>query len=620
MNAFLEILAFGFRGRIVRRLKNLRQPRQILAFVVGLAYMAYFVLRPFLFGGGRGGRGFPGGLAAAMPRIGEYLPAIQLALALVLAVIAVATWIGASSSPAFRFSEAEIHLLLPAPLTRRQILDFALLKQQAGILVGALVLLVFTALRWSRSPGVVLPRFFCYWGFLTLLDLHMKGVSLSKARLAELPAAVALRRRALAAGLATAWCAAVAWGLWAAWRAARAGGSWAAGELREAVLGFAGAARGGLAGIALAPFLWLAAPLAAAGAARIWGGLFLLAVLAVHYEWVVRSSARFEEAALARARRRVARGWRRGHWEHQSRLARARSPFQLEAARVPELAVTWKNLILRGRMPLARLARLTLLGLAGLAAALAGAGALGAPAAVDGGIAGTGLLLIVLMPLVAGNFLRNDLHVDFQHLETLRAWPIAGWRLIAAEILAPATALLWVELAAAGAVAAAALAAAVTGGDAGRRAVLEVVPHQLLGGASYAAALAAVLAGMVGLGLAVGLFSIALQNLAILLFPGWVPLGYATRRGTSVFGQNLIVGLGRLLGLALGAIVPFLAAALVFALLNVLLGLRFTVWELPLLALAAALPFLLEVYLMVRFAGAIWDRLDPSQELLDPAG
>ncbi len=598
-------------------MKRLRDPRQALAFLAGIAYLGFFVLRPFLLGtvGVRApGAYSPLGMAGS----GELAAVVQVVVAVALAVIALVTWITASSRPAFRFSEAEIHLLLPAPLTRRQILGYALLKQQAGILVGTLILFVFTALRGARSPAAALPRLFAYWGFLTLLDLHIKGVSLWKARQAELPAAAAGRRLALALLVGVAWSGAIAFGLWRAWHAVQAGSAWAASDVRGVIVDVAQAAHGGLAGVALAPFLWLAAPIAGTGAARAGGGLFLILLLALHYEWVMRSSARFEEAALARARRRVRRGWRRGNWEGLSRLARSRSPFRLEAARAPELAITWKNLLLRGRTPLRRGAAYTLLALAGLAAALAVAALLGVPPVVHGMVAGIGFGLMLVMPLVAGNFLRNDLHVDFQHLATLRAWPISGWRLVAAEILAPATALLWIELAAAGLVVATALGAAV-GGAGARHAVLGPLPKALLGGSPFAVALAAALPSLAIVSLAIGLFSIALQNLAILLFPGWVPLGYAIPRGTAMFGQNLVVGLGRLIGLALGAIVPLLAGGLLYLLLNVVLGLRLAPWELPLLALAVALPFLVEVFLMVRAAGAIWDRLDPSQEILDPA-
>jgi len=616
MRALLDILVLGFRGRIVRRAKRLRDPRQVLALLAGGAYFAFFVLRPFLFGYGRGRHGRD--MASAFTGLGDYAPAVQLAIALGLALVAVTTWITASSKPSFRLNEAEIHILMPAPLTRRQILQFALLKQQMGILVGAFVLIVFTALRSSGSPSVVLPRFVSYWGFLTLLDLHIKGVSLWKARLLELPAAAARLRRGAALVAGAAWCAGIALGLWLAWQAADMARSLSAGQAREAALAFAAAARGGLAGWLLTPLLWIAAMVAGSGAARLWGGLFLVALLAVHYEWVVRSSASFEEAALARAQRQVARGRRRPRWDGLSRPARQRAPFRLEAARVPELAITWKNLLLRGRTPLAVLARRTLLALAILTIVLMGIVALGLPTVALGVLAGFAFLALGLMPLLAGNFLRNDLHVDFLHLETLRAWPLAGWRLIAAEVLAPAASLLWIELTIAGVIAAVALASGVAGGPGELRGVMDALPPRLTGGAPFGLALAVVLASAVGLGMAVGLFSIALQNLGILLFPGWVPLGFKVQRGTAMFGQNLVVGVGRLIGLALGAIPSVLLAGLVFALLNLLLSVPFTVWELPLLALAAALPFLAEVYFMLRTAGAIWDRLDPSQELLDP--
>ncbi len=620
MRALIDILLLGFRGRIVRRVKRLRDPRQILAAVAGLAYMGYFFLRPFLFGAGLGRRGMPRGMAWGFAGMGEYAAAIQLAIALGLATVVVLTWIFTSPRPAFRLSEAEIHLLFPAPVTRRQILNFALIKQQAGILFGACILLVFNVVRGGVAGGLPLPRFLCYWGFLTLLDLHIKGVSLAKARWTEIPAAAAARQRVIAAAIGTAWVAAVAWGVSSAWRLAHVGASLAAGEIRGTLLAFVHAVLGGLAGTALTPFLWLGAPLARAGAARLGGSLFLVAMVALHYEWVVRSSARFEDAALDRARRRAARGRRRRSWESLSRSKRTRAPFRLEAARVPELAITWKNIILRSRIPLALLARRTLLGLAALAVAYGALTAFGLPGAVGAGIAGVTFVVMGIVPLLAGSILRNDLHVDFQHLETLRAWPISGWRLVAAEILAPATALAWLELTGAGIIAAVAVATKATGGASDLHAVLTALPARLLGGAGLGVALAAVLTGTLLLGLSIGLFSITLQNLGVLLFPGWVPLGYSVPRGTSMLGQNLVVSFGRLIGLALGSIVPFLGAGLVFLVLNVLLSLRLAAWELPLLAAAAALPYLLETYLMLRAAGAIWDRLDPSRELLEPVG
>ena len=48
------------------------------------------------------------------------------------------------------------------------------------------------------------------------------------------------------------------------------------------------------------------------------------------------------------------------------------------------------------------------------------------------------------------------------------------------------------------------------------------------------------------------------------------------------------------------------------------LGLAPAPWQPPLLALLSALPLLAETVLLVRAGGALWDRLDPSQELLAP--
>jgi hypothetical protein len=608
VRALLEILVLGWRGGMVRRVKRLRDPRQILALIAGIAYFAFFALRPLLMGFGRSGRGLQRGLPGGLGT-GEYAPALQLAIAFGLAVVVANTWIFTSSRPAFSLSEAEIHLLLPAPLTRRRILQFALLKRQAGILFGSLVFALLTALRWSGSPAVLLPRLVGYWGFLTLLDLHLKGVSLWKARLLELPPPAARRRRALAILVGAAWCAAVLLGLWLAWQRDGAGRSWSVDDLPASVLSFVHAVRTGIAGWSLAPFLWLAAAVAGAGLVRLGGVLFLLALLAAHYQWIVRSSARFEEAALERARRQAERGARRHGGASHRQTGRERSPFRLEAAPAAELAITWKNLLLRGRMPLVRLARLTLLGLAALALAAFAMSLAGAPSELYVAFAFFGLVLLAILSLMAGLFLRHDLRADFLHLEILRAWPVAGWRLVAAEVLAPVVTLLWLQLVTAGAVAVMATAGAAAG----------EMQRLLEGGAPRVVALAASLVAAVVLGAAIGTLSLSLQNLGVLLFPGWVPLGFRRSRGTALIGQNMLVGVGHLLAMLLAAIPPLLVAALVFALLNLLLGLRFTVWEVPLLAIAAAVPFLVEAFLVIRFAGAIWDRLDPSRELLDPA-
>jgi ABC-2 type transport system permease protein len=595
--ALFELLLRGLRGRLVRRLRLLRQPRYLVASLAGLAYMLFFVGRNFLIWG-RGSRR-PGIEVAGL---GDRAPLVLLGAALALALVTTLGWLLTSSRPALRLNEAEINLLLPAPLPRRKVLEFALWKQQVGVLFGALL---FSLFRGFGAPGTRLPRLFATWALFALVGLHLKGVSLWKARLRELPPAAARWRIGLALLLAAAWWTAVGAGLLHFFAAARI--DWQAGDAINNLDRLQAAARAGFLGWLLAPFAWLCGPLL--GLDRLRGALFACALLAAHYEWVVRSRARFEDATVARARRQLERGMKRSAFAKLSARSRQREPFHLAPTGSAEMAIYWKNLLLRGRMPLARTTGLLL----GLGAAVAALGAaLHAPEAFTGMVMFIGLMLMLPIAPLAGIVLRNDLRVDLLHIDVLRPWPVAGWRLVAAELLAPATTALQVMLTGAGLVLGGAAAAWLAGGSA--------VPDFLrritapVGGAWPG--LLAVLTGLLVVGLPIALLSIAIQNLAALFLPGWVGLGLERQRGAALTGQRILVLLGHVLSLALGLVPPLLAAGAAL-LLQRLLGLPWSPWELPLLALLAAALVLAEVGVLVRLGGALWDRLDPARELLE---
>jgi hypothetical protein len=118
------------------------------------------------------------------------------------------------------------------------------------------------------------------------------------------------------------------------------------------------------------------------------------------------------------------------------------------------------------------------------------------------------------------------------------------------------------------------------------------------------------------IGISISLLSIAFQNLAILMLPAWLGTANLGRRGAAVTGQRILIFLVHLLGLIAGLAVPALliGAAL---LAQWRLGIAFTFAEGPLFALFIVLPVLFEVAFLVRLGGARWDRLDPSQEILD---
>ena len=206
--ALLDLLALNLRGRLVRWVRLLRQPKYLLAFLASACYFWWFFGVRFL-GAGRASR-----MAGA--QVAEVLPLLHLAVGLVLAAVTTLFWIATSSKPALRLNESEIHLLLPAPLSRREIIFFALLKEQAGILFGALVVLFF---RSAGSPGQRVLTFVGAWALLTLADLHIKGISLFKARLKEMPAAAARLRAGFAVALGFAWWAAILLSLQRIWLA-----------------------------------------------------------------------------------------------------------------------------------------------------------------------------------------------------------------------------------------------------------------------------------------------------------------------------------------------------------------------------------------------------------------
>lgn len=660
--ALVELVWRGFRGSLVRRARRLRQPRYLLAFLASVAYFGFMVLPSYLnwsrqargaFGpGAAAGASTPaagiGGLAGGTGRL------VAMAAALVLAAALTLIWALASSKPALRLGEADLDLLLPAPLARRQLIELAVWRQQAGLLLGALVV---TLLRGYGTPATRLVRLLTTWGLLALINLHIQGVNLWKARLRELAPAVARRRAGIALAAGGAWWVAVALALRAALAAPLTAATEAGKAATAAAAGAVAAADagGGLAALGdairhlgaspppllwglLAPFRWLATALLGSlgpgfrqpggGAGLASGGLsglgaprgladvaFLLVLVTAHYEWVVRSRARFEDAVLQRARRQADRRRRRPELAASTARARRREPFPLAPSGMPEAAIYWKNLLIPSRRPLAH--RAALAALAGLAAWASGA-ALGAPMAYLAPVAGAGFMLMVMIPPFAGLNLRHDLRADLLQVEILRPWPVPGWRLVAAELLAPATTACSWTLAGFCLVLGAALAA---GDRLGREDYLHLAmrsePWPGLPGGSPLGAIVALGGAALLAGLPIILLSTALQNVAALMLPGWVTLGPRARAGSGLAGQRLLLLLGQSLAIAAG-LVPALLLVAAALLAGSRLGLRPAAWQAPALALLAALPLLVEVGLLVRAGGALWDRLDPSQELLQP--
>lgn len=618
--ALLYLLVRSARGRVLRAARRLREPRYLIGFVIGGGWIAFWFSR-LIFGR------FDGEIQFGIPQqfleslSAGIVDALQLALCGVIALILTLWWLAPFGKQALEFNEAELHLLLPAPIPRRRLIQYGILRSQSGILVGALVMTFFSGLHGAMP---LLRLYAGIWILLTLWDLHSKARSLWLARLDELSRGRAWRRRLLlwsALGVFWLLLLVAVTQVTAAILATPAAMSppenaefltWLQNTL--AVQGEA--AWNSMLGWLLTPLIWLTAPLfvgfrsdlVPAAAAALW--LPALAALLLHNEWVVRSQVRFEEAALARARRASRKAEPAARfWRHGTR-GRSLTPFSLAPGGWPELAVIWANLMLIHRLPL----RWIIWGGAGgVLTLLVLAAAVALPTWAFGIMQVAGALCLVVPPLFAGRSMRNDLRTNLLKVELIRPWPIRGWRFFLAQVSAPVL-LIMLQVAAGatlllGLEAMAQLGLTEVGGT-GK------IPLAQMLGVPEAVALGLLLAGVLPVALVTAALATCLENLAALAFPSWVHLGLAKKPAAAKLGQNMLVFLGLSIAMLVGLAPGLLLAGGIVAVQTLLWGVALSGWELPLLGLITAAPIGAVVAVLVGLGGQLWNRLDPSEELL----
>jgi hypothetical protein len=111
-------------------------------------------------------------------------------------------------------------------------------------------------------------------------------------------------------------------------------------------------------------------------------------------------------------------------------------------------------------------------------------------------------------------------------------------------------------------------------------------------------------------------FSSALQNLATLFVPAWMAHGSDRSQGFAAFGQRLLFsaafGLALFLALIPSALLVGTAVGLQWW-----LAIPWSAWAFPFWAVLAAAPLFVLGWILVQVAGRLWERLDPSQEILE---
>jgi hypothetical protein len=547
----------SLRNQIRARLRRLRQPRYLIASVFGLAYFW------FLFLGQAFRRRRPRQTPTMFPqaRMG-----LELVGSLFLLVIATLAWImPASKRPALAFTRSEVQYLFTAPISRRRLVRYRVLRSQLGALFGSIIITVVF------RPGSLGGGFATFFGIaiiMAILSLYSTAVSLTRASLGP--------RRAVPRAMAVAALLVVAGTVTSHWN-----------EISTAFLGgkFEDINRimtSGASGVVLWPFRALMQlPLAQTPRAFLVALPWPLLVIALIYVWVLRTDVPFEEAS-AELSEKIADVRKRGLSALRKPRKTAQTPFNLPAIGRPETAIVWKNLISMGRLMswtmLIRVVPLIMMFAAAFSSRRRGNGS---------GVLAIACLFVAAFTVILGpQMVRRDLRQDLNALAILKTWPIRGAALVRGEILAPAIALTVIA-------SIALAAAAVLSANAP---FVEDLPSRW----SLLVAALCIAPGIV-------LAQLVAQNGLAVTFPSWVSLD-PRPGGVDAVGQGLLVMLAVLLALVAAVVPAALVAGVVAGVLYLLLGTVPVI--LPGVLAGAAL--LVEAFIGTEVIGAILERSDIS--------
>ena len=583
LDALLYLTFTSLRNSLRQRLRRLRQPKYLLAAIIGAAYFYFFV-----FGGMYRRVGARSAFEDFMPGgAGLYVPFG----AAVLFLLVLVGWIFGRDRAALQFTEAETAFLFPAPLSRRGLLHYKLLRSQVAILFGALVL-SFIFRRGALLGGGTLLHALGWWLILSTLNLHYIATSFARERLFEMGLTRWKRALLILGGLTLlggAW--------WLVVRQSEVAQALALGEEpADYVAWLSQLLQLPPLGWLLAPPGWLVRPYLAAN----WTDFLVaagpaLALMAAHYLWVVRSAVAFEEASIelsAKTAQTLAAVRKGGLNFSRSPGKKRPPPFPLGAAGWAPLAFLWKSLIALG--PFYRL-RTWLIAAAAIVVVTTWLAHMPAyrPYLQTIGIVSLmfGAYLLVFGPV----FMRRNVAVIMDQLELTKSYPLPGWQIVAGELLTPAIVVTFVEWLFL-------LGAVLASGTMSGKSKFHLM---LAGGSGAAAGIALLVPPLIALMMCLPLAS-------LLYFPSWSKPTGPHHGGVEAVGQSMIVMFGYLLVL-LAALLPAAAVGgLAFFITNVLVG--------PATAITVAL-VLASGLLVFETAAAVWwlgerlERFDLSKEM-----
>jgi len=559
IGAFIVVTAQSFKNRIVAGVRRLKQPRYAVGALLAAVYFGSLFFR------NRGGGKFLA-QAGALDLRADVVSVVVLFLMLF-------AWALPADSGGLEFSEAEIALLFPAPLRRRDLLLYKIVRAQPQTILGALA---FTILGATRG------RFIGIWIAFSVLSIYFMLVALGRARLKI--ARVGFLARLVAVSAIATVLVNVAIKLNRVPFEIRKGSR---GDLIAVCRAFF--AQSFIRQILFVPraFALAVFPPSTTALGLALTGCILLGV--VFFAIAAMLNVSFEEASIARSQRVNAMRERmrdRRAGRHVI-FRRAGSPFRLSESGPPEIAIVWKNVIATMRMSLG-----TIIAMAALFAAV-----FSLRIFFPHGAAVTMpiffIMTAVALPFIGPAIFANDLRLDLSRFEMLKSYPLAGERIVAAEMAAPLAMISLFEIAA--------LICFLLTSAKTFQGPLELVN-------STQAAICALIATVPLCAL-----QLLIRNAAPVLFPAWSTRPKEDVRGFAVGGQRLLL----LIANAFVLFVALVPAAIVFvpsiiAAQHFFAGspISYALMTIPAVAVIAV-----EVWLGIRFLGGRFDELDVSVEM-----
>ncbi|CAN5261214.1 hypothetical protein BH09GEM1_BH09GEM1_28820 [soil metagenome] len=564
IRAFAYLIVRSTRNKWISQVKRIRNPRYAIALLLGVGYFGLLS-----FNMSRNGSPPPSSVTSlASSTLAVLLPFLLL-------LMAAYAWVFGTDGSALAFTQAEVALLFTAPVSRRGLIVYKLVRSQAAVLTTSLIWFII----FRRTGGI--ERAFSYWVALSILNTHRLGISLIRAA-GSAHGLSGSRKNLPAVAIFAAVFATVAVEVARAWPALLG-----AADLSEGAKTIVDLASRAPISWVLYPFhLAIAPAFAARGLPWLVAMLAALGVLAAHVLWVLWTDANFEEAAAdasaKQALRLVALRSRGANAITLDARARRRT-VRLRASGAPWVAIIWKNYLFLQRAGMLR----TIIGfpliLAAVTVVFAGRSELAVVLAMS-----TSFALMAVIVVFAPMTLRSDLRGELARLPILKTMPLRGREIVLAEIVGTAVPAAVMQL------------LLFLAGGLG----VVLMPKQSPPTTIVLGALIGIPILLLGLNLA----NFTIHNGMALMFPAWVRTGEAGTAGIESIGQGMLSVI----------ITLFLLSVLLLVPVGVGAGMYFYWRSLPLVALAftgiaGGVILGAESFGLMHLLGGRLERLEPSE-------